>query len=30
MTYEKYIAAGGRRQDLAWDLERGYVKLEKA
>jgi hypothetical protein len=30
MTYEKYIAAGGRRQDLAWDLARGYVKLEKA
>jgi hypothetical protein len=30
MSYEKYIEAGGRRQDLAWDLERGYVKLEKA
>lgn len=30
MTYEKYIAAGGRRNDLAWDLERGFVKLEKA
>jgi hypothetical protein len=30
MTYEKYIAAGGRRQDLAWDLAKGYIKLEKA
>lgn len=30
MTYEKYIAAGGRRTDLAWDLAKGFVKLEKA
>lgn len=30
MTYEKYIEAGGRRQDLEWDLERGWVKLENA
>jgi hypothetical protein len=30
MTYEKYIEAGGRRQDLAWDIERKYVKLENA
>lgn len=29
MTYEKYIAAGGRRGDLAWDLAHGFVKLEK-
>lgn len=30
MTYEKYIEAGGRRQDLAWDLAHGFVKVEKA
>ena len=30
MTYEQYVAAGGRRQDLAWDLERNWVKLENA
>lgn len=28
MTYESYIAAGGRRQDLAWDLAKKNVKLE--
>lgn len=28
MTYEKFIEAGGRRQDLAWDIEHKYVKLE--
>jgi hypothetical protein len=30
MSYEKYLEAGGRRTDLAWDLAKGYVKLEKA
>lgn len=29
MTYEQYIAAGGRRVDLAWDLMKGNVKLVK-
>jgi hypothetical protein len=29
MTYEQYIAAGGRRVDLAWDLMKGNVKLSK-
>ena len=28
-TYEEYIAAGGRRQDLAWDLEKGHVTLSR-
>lgn len=27
MTYEQYIAAGGRRVDLAWDIMKGNVKL---
>jgi hypothetical protein len=27
MTYEEYILAGGRYQDLHWDFERGWVKL---
>lgn len=30
MTYEAYIAAGGVRRDMEWDLDRGWVKLEKA
>lgn len=30
MTYEKYLEAGGRRQDLAWDLAHNWVKLETA
>jgi hypothetical protein len=29
MTYEKYIAAGGRRQDLAFDLAAKNVKVTK-
>ena len=29
MTYEQYIAAGGRRVDLAWDIMKGNVKLVK-
>lgn len=29
MTYEQYIAAGGRRVDLAWDIMKGNVKLSK-
>lgn len=27
MTYEQYLAAGGRRQDLAWDITHKYVKV---
>lgn len=27
IAYEDYIAAGGRRQDLAWDLEHKWVKI---
>jgi len=29
MTYEQYIAAGGRRQDLDFDLKQKYVRLSK-
>lgn len=28
MTYEAYLRAGGRRNDLAWCVEHGVVKLE--
>jgi|TARA_R110001599_G_scaffold28478_5_gene98493 hypothetical protein len=28
IPYEEYIALGGRRQDLAWDLDKGYVLVE--
>lgn len=28
MTYEEYLAAGGRRQDLAWDLTHGFVEVK--
>ncbi|HZS61835.1 MAG TPA: hypothetical protein VFA43_21370, partial [Gemmatimonadaceae bacterium] len=27
MTVEQYLAAGGRRNDLAWDLAHKYVEL---
>lgn len=27
MTYDQYIAAGGRRQDLAFDIQHKYVEL---
>ena len=27
MSYEDYITQGGRRQDLAWDIEKGNVEL---
>ncbi len=27
MTYEQYLAAGGRRNDLAWDVAHKYVKV---
>jgi hypothetical protein len=30
MTYEQYLAAGGRRVDLAWDLAKKNVKLANA
>lgn len=28
MTFEDYIAAGGRANDLRWDLERGHLELK--
>jgi hypothetical protein len=28
MTYEQYIAKGGRLVDLNWDIEKGYVKVK--
>ena len=27
MTYEQFIAAGGRRVDLAWDIKAGNIEL---
>ena len=27
VSYESYIAQGGRRQDLAWDIEKGYAGI---
>jgi len=27
VSYEDYLHAGGRRQDLAWDIEKGYAKV---
>jgi len=27
MTYDAYILAGGRRQDIDWDRARGWVKF---
>lgn len=30
MTYEQYITAGGRANDLAWDVEKGNVKIKAA
>lgn len=27
MSYEDYLAKGGRRQDLAWDVDHKYVKV---
>lgn len=29
ITYEDYLAAGARRQDLAWDLNKGFVRIER-
>jgi hypothetical protein len=28
MTYEQFVAAGGRRVDLAWDLKAGHLELK--
>lgn len=28
VTYEEYVKLGGRRQDLAWDLQHEYVVLQ--
>jgi hypothetical protein len=30
MKYEDFIAAGGVRRDLEWDISKGYTKLSKA
>lgn len=27
MTVDAYLAAGGRRANIAWDLKRGFIKL---
>ena len=27
VSYESYIAQGGRRQDLAWDIDKGYAEI---
>ena len=27
VSYESYIAQGGRRQDLAWDIQKGYAEI---
>ena len=27
VSYEDYLHAGGRRQDLAWDIEKGHAKV---
>ena len=27
VSYESYVAQGGRRQDLAWDVKKGYVEI---
>lgn len=27
VSYEAYIAQGGRRQDLAWDINKGYAEV---
>ena len=27
VSYESYIAQGGRRQDLAWDIQKGYAGI---
>jgi hypothetical protein len=29
MTYDQYIKAGGRRQDLAFDIAKKYVRVAK-
>lgn len=28
MKYEQYVAAGGRRVDLAWDIKAGHIELK--
>ena len=27
VSYESYVAQGGRRQDLAWDIQKGYAGI---
>lgn len=29
LTYEDFITKGGRRQDLAWDLEKGRIRFKR-
>jgi len=29
VSYEDFVAAGGRRQDLAWDLAKGNVTIQR-
>ena len=29
VSYESYIAQGGRRQDLAWDIDKGYAEISE-
>jgi len=29
LTYEEYVSKGGRRQDLAWDIEKGRVRIKR-
>jgi len=29
ITYEEYVSKGGRRQDLAWDIEKGRVRIKR-
>lgn len=29
MTYDQYKRAGGRPQDLQWDVNHGYVKVKR-
>jgi hypothetical protein len=28
MSFEDYIAKGGRARDLQWDLDKGHVSVE--
>jgi aldehyde dehydrogenase (NAD+) len=30
MTVDEFIAAGGKREDIKWDMERGFIRLDGA